>query len=230
MCMIAAAVTKNFGVLATDSAKYDIEKAETIFDSQKLYFTLNNKYLATFIGTPLYLTNLDQSKFALSLDGLSMYLKEYLRGMKPKVAEMMKAEIADEDDRQPNVCLFVLGMHKGVPTLAQFNVFQNFEPKYLWTKGDDIKFSNIFFGGEVPGKNEVFKQATEYMEKKMARYQKMKVHPGIIGEVLTRGIYKKADLEEKLDGNKFAGGVVNVAFVNSKGLYSLSGVNPIRVE
>lgn len=228
--MIAAAVTKDFGVLATDSAKYDIEKDETIFDSQKLFYTTNNKYLVSFIGTPLYLANLDTSKFVMPLDGLSLYLKEYLRGMKPKVEEMMKSEIADEDDRQPNVCLFVLGMHKSIPTLAQFNIFQDFEPKYLWTKDEGIKFSNIFFGGEVPGKNEVFKEATAFMEKKAVRFQKTtKLHPGIVGEILARGIYKKADLEQKLDGRKWAGGMVNAAWVGEKGLMGLSSAVPLPV-
>lgn len=227
MCMLVAAVTKDFGVIATDSAKFDMEKQESIFDSQKLFHTTNNKYLVSFIGTPLYLANIDFSRFAMPLDGLSLYLKDYLKKMKPKVGAILKSEIGDKDEQEPNVCMFVLGMHKKIPTLAQYNVFHEFEPQYLWTKDAGIKFSTIYYGGDTPKKNEVFKESTAYMEKKAAHYQSLT--PGLVGEILTRGIYKKADLEEKEFGTKYAGGVVNVAFVRPEGLFTLSGVQPIPV-
>lgn len=229
MCIVTGAVTTEFGVLATDSAQYDTENSKMTYESPKMFGTANNKYVVSYIGTNLYLADLDYGKFDLPLNALSLYLSEYLTRMKPKVEALMKSEIADEDDQKPHICLYVMGMFKKTPTIAMFNVFKDFTPQYVWTK-DKIKFISTLYGGEVPGKKEVFKKTTSYMEKKAERFAD-KLSSGIVSEILTRGIYKKADLEQKIgDKEKYAGGAVCVAMVNNAGLYFPSGVQLIKVK
>lgn len=227
MCIVVGAVTKDFGVLATDSAQYDTEKSKMSYESPKLFATPNSKYVMSYIGTNLYLADIDYGKFEMPLDALSLYLSEYLIRMKPKVEALMKSEIADEDDQKPHICLYVMGMYKKTPTITMFNVFKNFKPQYTWTK-EGIKFISTFYGGEVPGKQEVFKKATRYMEKKAERHKDV-ISPGIVGEILTRGIYKKADLEEEIgDKGKYAGGAVSVALMNKENVFALSGIQIVR--
>lgn len=220
--MIASAVTRDFGLIASDSAQYDTSQGKMSFQSLKLFFT--QRYLLTFIGTPAYFAKIDRSKFDKDLHTATIYLKDYLQKMKPEVTKTLTSEIADEDENKPNFCLFLLGVHKGLPTMTQFNSFKNFEPRYLYNQKEGVKFSTIYYGDDNPKKKEIFTQATEFMEKKAADLKA--TTPGILGEVLTRGIYKKADLEMKLEGKKYAGGVVNVAGITKGGIiFPLSGLN-----
>lgn len=219
MCLVAGAVTKDYGVLACDSAMYDTEKGEASFESAKLY--MGPKGIFSFIGSGLYLANMDRSKFQMPFSSTCLYLKEYLKAERPKVEEMMK-EIKDEDEKRPDFCLLYLGYHQGKPCIAQFNSFLDFVPRYLWSDGD-IRFSSIFYGDDSnPDKKHLFRDATSYMEMKSKSYEKLT--PGIVGEILTRGIYHKADQEMKIgDKKKYAGGIVSAAMIDRNGVRSLSG-------
>lgn len=227
MCMLGSVVTKDFGLLGTDSAQYDMAQSKMSYQSKKLFFT--SKYLFSFIGTAAYFAKLDKSKLDQDMNGISLYLTDYLKEMKPKVEEQLRAEIKDEDENKPNFCLFVLGVHNKKPTLAQFNSFNDFKAKYLFSENGP-KFSTIMYGDDNPKKKQIFQESTEYMEKKTHKAIKkgMEITPGFLGEIITRGIYKKADLEQELIGKKYAGGVVNVGGVlNDGSLFTLSAVQGV---
>lgn len=223
MCMIAATVTKDFGLIGTDSAQYDTSRNEVSFEAQKLFS--NGKYLMTFIGTPLYFAQMDKQKLFGDMQSISLYLQDYLKNVKPKVEEQMKSEIADKDEQKPHLCLFVMGVHNKKPTLVQFNSFFDFKPKYLFSENGP-KFATIYYGDDEK-KKDIFSESTRYMEAKTKKLEKKKilVTPGSLGEILTRGIYKKADMEMETFGKKYAGGVVTIAGVtNENRLFSLNGV------
>lgn len=165
------------------------------------------------------------------MDQLSLYLQGYLKEMRPDVEALMKESIPDPDENRPHFCLYVLGLHGKRPTLAQFNSFLDFAPKYLWSDGyEQPKFSTLLYGDDsVPGKAQIFKEATKFMEEE-AKKRTGQMTPGLLGEILTRGIYRKADLEETIGTKKkYAGGVINAAVVKSDGtIYSLSGMEVIN--
>lgn len=222
MCMQAACVTKDFGVLATDSAQFDTSQSKMSFSTIKLYHS--PQYLISFIGTPVFLAKLDKTKLSADLPTMSVYMKGYLNDMVPEVTKVLKSAIADEDENKPHFCMFLLGVHKKLPTLVQFNSFLKFEPKYLYSK-DGPKFSTIYYGDDNPEKKKMFLESKAYMEKRMEKYKDVDLTPGLVGEVLARGIYKKADLEMKIGlKKKYAGGIVNAAGVWANGQgFSLSG-------
>lgn len=226
--MIASVVTPQFGLLATDSAMFDTKQIKMSFDSMKLFFS--KQYLITFIGTPVYFAKLDKTKLDADLPSLCLYMEDYLKKIRPEVEKTLKSEIADNDENKPNFCLFVLGIAKRLPTLVQFNSELNFKPKYLYSS-DKPKFSTIFFGDDNPAKKKMFVETTEYMERKTHKQQKKNIElsPGILAETLTRGIYKKADLEQEIGPKiKYAGGTVNIAGMWNTGLvFQLSGLIPV---
>lgn len=225
--MIASVVTPSFGILATDSAMYDTQQSKMSYEAMKLFFT--NRYLMTFIGTPIYFAKLDKEKLGGDLSSVCLYLEDYLKKMRPEVAKALKSEIADTDENKPNFCLFVLGVAKKLPTLVQFNSELNFKPKYLFSS-DKPKFSTIYFGDDNPEKKKLFIESREFMEHRTHKLEKKGVEltPGILAEVLTRGIYKKADLEQEMGQKvKYAGGTVNLAGMWPTGLvFQLSGLTP----
>jgi hypothetical protein len=226
MCMLVGAITKEFGVIACDSAMYDTEKGETSFEARKLSFW-KDRYWVSFVGSSLYFSGIDVEKFALPLDQLSLYLQQHLRTARPDVENLMKEGIADPDEARPYFCMYVLGLHGKRPTIAQFNSFQEFAPKYLWAKdGETIKFTTLLYGDDsIPGKAQIFKDATAYMEE-LTKKNVRELTPGLVGEILTRGIYHKADLEEGIGlKKKYAGGIVNAGVCKSDGTnFALSGV------
>jgi hypothetical protein len=192
--MIAAGVNREFGVIASDSARY--ENDETSFETPKLLY-LGQNYIVTCLGNAEYLLNMDLSKFNDSFFGLIDYLMKYL------------IEIKYGDGR---FCLFIMGVYNGYPILCQFNSFNDFKPEVLYSEGP-LAFSNIYYG-EDEDKNNIFQRSTKYMEKLSKKYEK--ITPGIVGEILTRGIYHKADSEEKIS-KKYAGGAVSVALIFKDG-------------
>lgn len=222
--MITAVVTNKFGLIASDSTQYDTSKGELSFETPRLFYSRNN--LIAFIGTPLYFSRIDKEKLNQNIPGLALYLTNYLKEVKPEVEKIMKSEIADKDEQKPHFCLFVMGLHKGLPTLVQFNSFLKFGPRYLYTANGEVKFSTILYGDDNPEKKKVFKESTEYMKKKA---ESIEHTPGLLGEILTRGIYKKADLEQKIgDKKKYVGGVVSVAGIDNTGrIFSLSGIQGV---
>jgi hypothetical protein len=224
--MLAGGVTKVFGVLATDSAMYDTQAGKTTFEFPKLFISKRRGYVMSFIGSGLYFNESHPEWFGLPFDELCKKMAEYLFEKRPSVAKEMEETIPDPDENKPHLCVMVMGMHKGYATVAQFNSFLDFQPKYLWTK-DEPKFSTIIYGDDSkPEKAAIFKEATEYMELKSLRYKE--ITPGIMGEILTRGIYRKADEEMKIGlKKKYAGGIVNAAVVTPAGSYSLSGFQVI---
>lgn len=225
--MVAACVTKHFGLLASDAAKFDTAQSKISFDAVKLFYTSNT--LVSFIGTPLYFSQMDKSKLSSDFPSMVLYMKNYLKKIRPEVEKMLRSEIADEDENKPHFCMFVLGVHKTLPTNVQFNSYLDFEPKYLYSS-DKPKFSTIFFGDDNPKKKQLFLESTEYMEQKTRKLAKKNVEltPGVLGEVLIRGIYKKADAETLLPPyKKYAGGVVSVAgILSNQVIFPLSGVSP----
>lgn len=226
--MIASVVTPQFGLLATDSAMFDTAQSKMSFESMKLFCT--PKYLITFIGTPVYFSKLDNSKLGQDLPSLCLYMEDYLKKIKPDVEKTLRSAIADEDENKPNFCLFILGIAKKLPTLVQFNSELDFKPKYLYSS-DKPKFSTIFFGDDNPAKKKMFVETTEYMEKRTHKQVKknLELSPGILAETLTRGIYKKSDLEQELGPKiKYAGGAVNIAGMwNTGRIFQVSGMVPI---
>jgi hypothetical protein len=221
--MMAVGLNKDFGVLAVDSSYYDTTLKKVIFQGVKLYYTAN--YLMAFIGTPVYLANIKREKLGMDLISLIVHLESYLKNERPHVEKILKSEIADPDENKPDFCLFVLGIHKKLPTLVQFNSFLNFKPKYLYSEGKEVKFSTIFYGDDNPEKKKLFIETTAYMEKKMELFKGETVTPGIVAEVLARGIYHKADSEMKIGPKKkYAGGIVNAAAILANGyMLPLSG-------
>jgi len=223
--MIAAALTSEYGVLAADSASYSPEDKKIGYETGKLSL-IRNRYLMAFIGTNLYFTRMDWRRFDLPLKNVSLYLQGYLKEIRPDVESSLKETIEDKDEQNPHFCLYVLGMHNHYPTLVQLNSFKDFAPRYLWSD-DGLKFSTLLYGDDNPKKGEVFKESTKYMTELAKRYGNHT--PGLVGEILTRGIYKKADLEMKIgDKRKYAGGIVNAAFMSKAGqIQQLSGLEVI---
>lgn len=217
--MIAAGVTRDYGVIACESAMYDTENQKMSYEWSKLIMIGKGAKALTFIGTPLYLSNMDTAMLAGNFDTACMYLGDFLRKEQESVANLMAESIPDEDENKANFCLFFMGMHRGVPTLAQFNSFLNFMPKYLWTK-DEPKFATVLYGDDSkPEKAALFKESTKFMEDESKRGE---MSAGRMAEILTRGIYQKADAEEKLFGKKYAGGAVSTARVTKEGVLPLS--------
>ena len=216
--MIGAATNKDFGVIATDSAQYDTEKKAVTFESPKLAILPHGAM--SFIGTGLYFVNMDRTKLTRPFGEMCLYLSEYLKTQREPVAKLMKEGISDVDEQDPNFCLFLLGFHNGHPVVAQLNSFADFVPRYLWSS-NGLKFSTILYGDDSD-KAKLFKSATEYAEMKAKSYENLT--PGIVGEILTRSIYRKADEEMKIgDKKKYAGGPVNCAMVDKNGVRPLSG-------
>lgn len=214
--MIAAVVTKDFGVIASDSAHAD--NGVLTFDYPKLNF-YSGKYLVTYVGAKAYFSKIDMSKFREDLGSLTIYLSDYLQSMKEEVGKMLKELNTDPEYQQPRLCLFVMGIYNKKPTLVQFNSFLNFKPKYLYSD-DKPKFSTIFYGDDNPEKKKIFLESTSYMEKKAHKLSKKGIvlSPGVLGEILTRGIYKKVDMEMEIKPfRKYAGGVISVASLRADG-------------
>ena len=225
ICMISAAVNKDFGVLAADSATYTPENKEIKYETGKLSL-VRNRYLMAFVGTNLYFPRMDWKQFDQPLKHLSIYLQGYLREIRPDVGAALKQDIKDEDDSEPHFCLYILGVHNQHPTLVQLNSFKDFAPRYLWSD-NGLKFSTMLYGDNNPGKQKIFKESTKHMVDLSNQYE---THtPGLVGEILTRGIYKKADLETEIgDKRKYAGGIVNAAYMSKTGLIQqLSGLEVI---
>lgn len=219
--MIGAIVTKEFGVIAADSASYELVGGKTQFVTPKLTF-IKGKYLTTFVGDPAYFPYVDYTKFNNDLASLSIYLQQYLLEVRPKVEKALKELKVKE--QTPHVCLFVMGIYNKKPTLVQLNSFHNFKPKYLFSDNGP-KFATIYYGDDEK-KNEIFSSTTRYMEKKAEKW-KEGFGPGLAAEILTRGIYKKADMEQQLYGKKYAGGAVSVASMLATG--EAIGLSNVRV-
>ena len=221
MCQIACVVTKDFGVIAADSAQFDTISGNIKFTVPKLSL-IRGKYLTTFVGDTAYFSQIDYTKFDNDLASLSLYLQQYLKEMRPNVERALKELKIKEVDQKPNLCLYVMGVYNKKPTLAQFNSFLDFKPKYLFSNNGP-KFATLYYGDNEK-KKEIFDSTTAYMEKKIRKW-KGEFSTGIAGEILTRGIYKKADMEQKAFGVKYAGGAVQVASLLATGeMYGLSNV------
>lgn len=213
--MIAGCVTKDFGVLASDSALYIDGK--TSFESPKMISI--GKYLCTFVGHIEYFAKVDRSKFDMGIASLAIYLQDYFKSMTGIVEESLRALNRDPDDQIPRMCAMILGIYNGRPTLAQVNSFSDFKPKYLYSDGEPA-FSTILYGDDNADKQKVFKDSTSFMERKLSEWKSLgiEITPGIIGEILTRGIHKKSDLEMKIKPfKKYAGGPISVAKITSEG-------------
>lgn len=232
MCMIAGVVTPTFGILASDSAMFDTRQSKMSFESMKLFFT--SRYIMTFIGTPVYFSKLDRTKLDGDLPSVCLYMEDYLKKIRPEVEKALRSEIADEDENKPNFCMFIMGIAKKLPTIVQFNSELNFKPKYLYSTGK-AKFTTIFFGDDNPEKKKLFVETTSFMEqkahkmrKKLLKSEDHDLSPGLYAEIITRGIYKKADLEQEIGPRtKYAGGAVNLAGMWNTGLvFQLSGLTP----
>jgi hypothetical protein len=213
--MMSCGITKDYGVVASDSASY--KDGQTFFDSPKMFKIQN--YLVSFIGYQDYFTSMDQSKFSYSLPALSLYMENYLRNERVRVKEILKSMVSEDQD--PRLCVFILGLHNGKPTLVQFNSFTDFNAQFI--QSDEPEFSGIFYGEEGPTKESI-EQAAVHMKELSKKWANI-MSPGIMAEILTRGIHFKCDVEEKLSGTKYAGGSVSVASLSSSGdIKSMSNV------
>jgi hypothetical protein len=220
MCMITACITPEFGVLAADSAFYEPNTRITSYTAPKL-FKAGNK-LATFVGSPQYMVGIDVSQFSNSLEELAKYLQNHLLTRRPEIEKDLQTLPIKPDDMKARLCLFVLGEKDNKPTLLQLNSFKDFKPEYL-VPSTKPEFASIYYGDDEI-KKQIFSASTKYMESRLDNW-KGKVDPGIIAEILTRGIYKKADLEEKQYGAKYAGGAVSVAgLLADNQIYGLSNI------
>lgn len=208
MCMVTTILTKDYGVIASDSASYDKDGKMT-YESPKL-FLFNKKYLVTYIGYADYLLNIDGTKFEYDFPALSVYLSDFLR------------RVHNERTENKRFCLFLLGTHNGLPVLLQLNSFNDFQP--IWLEPQEQPVHSSIFYGEDDDKKKAFEEADQVIGSLLDKW-KERLSPGILGEILTRGIYAKADIEEKLTGNKYCGGSVSVAVMTKEGkAYSLSNV------
>lgn len=188
--MIAGALTKDIGVMASDSSIYDSSKGVTIFESPKLAIT-SGKTIISFVGSHLFFSNIDSGKFSMPFDSQCLYLADYLAKTKDAVTKLLNKEDSE-------FSLHIMGLHKGFPKVAKLNSKKNFEPVYQWSEN-----GLEFYGGDK-----------EYMDKKVKKV-KRDLSPGILGEILTRGIYRSVEV----------GGVVNVAYIGKDGNpIALSGV------
>jgi len=206
--MIAAALMPEYGIMAADSAMYRNDVME--FQTQKL-MRIGDKYLVTVVGASLYLRRINPHIFMDKIDTVTRYLEEHFLHIQPSVREDLK-----DSDLKPHFCLYLMGIDHSVPTLIEFNSFQDFKPK-IYRATREIKFTTLFYGDdENKEKQEIFKNTTGYMEKSIKEYKR--VTPGLVGEILTRGIYHKADLEMKIgEKRKYAGGVVTVGMIDKTG-------------
>lgn len=204
--MISALVNKNFGVLASNSSHFDASTGETTYQSVKLFNT--PRLWITYMGSPLFLANIKREKLGMDLLSLIVYLETYLKNERPKVGKILKSEIENRDEARPFFCMFVMGLHRKLPTLVQFNSFLDFKPKYLYSE-KGTKFATVFYGDENPEKKRALIDSTGYMEKRLVETD---FSPGIGAEILTRGIYRYADLRKE------HGGPVNSAAIMSSGL------------
>lgn len=207
--------------MAADAAQFDAVSGKAGFITPKLSF-IRGKYLTTYVGDIAYFSQIDYTKFDNDLASLSLYLQQYLKEMKPNVERALKELKVKEEDQKANLCLFVMGVYNKKPTLVQLNSFRDFKPSYLFSENGP-KFATIYYGDNEK-KNVIFSSATRYMEKKAEKWKDI-FSPGIAGEILTRGIYKKADMEAEEFGTKYAGGSVQVASLLATGeSYGLSNV------
>lgn len=213
MCMIACALTKEYGVLASDSALFQGKKMS--FETPKLM--IQGNYLVSFIGNTLYIKDLTVAPFAFGISSLSYQVQGHLR--KVREAVQVKTKLQEEEDGVTlgdQFLMYILGTINDVPTLAVLNSFKNFDIEFVSHSGKEPATITTIYHGDDSGKDEIFQQSSEYMRDLLKKYDQ--VTPGILAEVLTRGIYQKADLEEKSRGTKYAGGAVSCAFVRSNGV------------
>lgn len=198
--------------MASDAAKYEV--GSTSFETPKM-LQFGQNYLITFIGTPEYFKNLDFGIFERKeMTDVMLGLRDHCLSIRDTVIESLRS-LEDEEDRKANFCLFLLGCSDGVPTLCQLNSFEDFKYNVLFSEGE-LVFSNIYYGDEMkPWKNNTFIESHKYMTKLGKEYEHPS--PGIVGEILTRGIYHKADEEAKLS-KKYAGGPVTVVMMDKKGV------------
>ena len=219
MCMISACVTKDYGVIAADSAMDDNGLLK--YEAPKLIH-FKEKFM-TYIGYPTYFSKIDLNKFDGGIAAICIYMEEYFKSMKEEVGDLLKKLNSEENYQQPRLCVFLLGLHNEKPTLVQFNSFSDFKPEFLYSENGP-KFSSIFYGDDDLTKKEIFSKTTDHMNELAEKRIKI-LSPGIIAEILTRGIYKKADMEEELEGKKLAGGAITIGQISSHGqAYYLSNV------
>ena len=227
MCMIAAGLTEKYGVLASDSATYCFEDKSITHQAPKTSI-VNGKYLMTFVGTNMYFSNIDWAKFDLPLQNLSVYLQDYLQRTKPNIEDIIKKTTGNGEEPKPDFCAYVIGLYNKRPTMVVLNSFKNFKPSFLWAT-NGIKFATLYHGDDSC-KDRIFKESTRFMNDiaKTKYYESRS--PGLIGEILSRGIYHKSDLELSIgDKRKYAGGMVNAGYITNAGLtYPLSGLEVIN--
>lgn len=213
MCMVAAVVTKEVAILATDSALTTNDKIQ--YNNPKLFFW-GNRYLCTGMGVPAYIAKLDFNKFKLDVPGLCMYLEDYFKSTREHVKETLAN--LEEKEIDPSLCFMLAGVHKERPVVVEFSSYLDFKPKYFLSR-EKPKFVPILYDKENKTKAQMFDQTLEYMETRAHKFEKKgtELTVGILGEILTRGIYKKSDLEFELTGKKSTGGVVSVGAISATG-------------
>lgn len=211
--MNAVAITKEFGVIATDSASWNPIDKSMAYEAPKLFY-VGGKHLMTFVGFGLFFDGIDKEVFKRPFDSVCVYLSDFLRDANDKAQSAYSNMVKDDKDKSARICVHLLSAYDGKPMVAQFNSFTNFTPTFTMPDSK-IKFSSIFYGDDSE-KNNVFKKSTEFMEEMAMKHEQLT--PGIVGEILTRGIYHKADLEQKIgDKKKYAGGTVSVGVVFADG-------------
>lgn len=163
--MISIGLTTKYGVIACDS-----KDSKEEYSVPRLYMSSKGNALFSYTGSHLYLNGLDLSKFSLPFNSVCLYLKEYFLKTLSSVAEMEEDLPSKEGT---SFCLLVLGVHNKRPTAAKFSVENKFKPVYVWSEKSIVFLSS----GN--------KAETETISKKYT-----KLSPGIVGEILSKGIYK----------------------------------------
>ncbi len=209
MCFIGCALTPDYAVMAADSARYENDAMS--FQTPKL-MKLGEKHLVTCIGTAMYLEQIKSLMFLEDIDVVSNYLEDHFQRQRSMVEETLEREKIPA-----HFCLYLLGVKEGKPTLVEFNSFLDFKVKYK-TCSVGVEFATLFYGDDDnKEKQMIFQESALFMELTAKKYDP--ITPGLLGEILTRGIYHKADLEEKTgDKRKYAGGVVTVGMIDKSGL------------
>jgi hypothetical protein len=220
--MIAAALTAEFGVLASDSA----HTVETGFSFEVSKLAKVGNYLLSFSGTQLYLSNMNRAKFNGKMDQLSLYVQGFLKEARPNIEELIKEKMSE--GITSGFSLYVMGVHAKRPTLASFRSTSDFKPKYFWAE-KEIKMAPVLSADDDIEGSSLASSVVMDQTLKSWTEAKVKLDPGIVGEVLIRGIQKKSDFVFEATKKKSSGGVTSAAVLKADGaIYSLSGMEVIN--
>ena len=212
--MIAIGLTKEFGVLASDSAAWSQDQKKMVYEHPKIS-VVEDRYLLSYVGSNLYFTNFDLTRIVASFNKTALYLEEYLKDMKPRVDHIIEES---KIEKRQDFALVILGVQNSRPLCAVFMEKFDFVPRYNWS----VNENRIIFVPDVQVEEEKKKPGPKPKKKEKISARQFVEElaiknppdsPGLMGELLTKGIYRSVNGSKE----KEIGGVVNAAFVDKIG-------------